>query len=809
MTGLLQDLRYALRQLRKSPGFTVAVVVTLALGIGANTAIFSVIHAVLLRSLPYPNSGSLMILQEYSTKGGPLGSVSWMNYLDWRRRNHSFLDMAAYNTHDFNFTGAKKPEVIHGARVTSSFFSLCGARTAIGRAFRSDEDQPDADRTAVLSYAFWRTHFAADTGVLGSSINLDGKPYTVIGVLSPDFSYFVRPVDLYLPAALSAGPGSNWLSRGNHPGLRVLARLRPGFSISEAHADMDVLTAALEKEYPDVNDGQRASVTPLYEARYGDVRPALLTLLAGVGCVLLIACANVANLALARAAARQREFSVRAAIGAGRRRILRQLLTESVLLALVGGACGLLLASWSIHPLLGLAPADIPRLSETVVDRSVFLFNLGIALLTGILFGVAPALVTSRVDLATSLGESAQASLGSLRGQRLRTFLLVSEVAAAVVLVVASGLLERSLWNALAVDPGFRADHLLAVDVNLPEYRYKTDAQQKAFLDQLLAQARQLPAVEAASAAMCPPLVGTCWNSIFVFDDRPVPPVAQLPVSAFNIADPDYFRSMGIPLIAGRWFTSADTATSAPVLLINETAARRWWPNQSPIGKHIKQGFPQDKEPFREVIGVVGDLKEEGPDQAQWAEMFQPEAQNTMTSFTLVLRTATEPMAISAEVEHLIHGLDPDQPVYHVKAMTQYLTESLSRRKFATLLLGLFGALALLLAAVGTYGVISYMVEQRTREIGVRMALGAQRSEVLTMVIFRGAKLTTIGVLLGALVALAVTRAMAGLLFGVSSVDPWTFGVATVLLSAVALAACYLPARRAAKVDPMVALRYE
>jgi putative ABC transport system permease protein len=809
MTGLFEDLRYTLRQLRKSPGFTVAVVLTLALGIGANTAIFSVIHAVLLRSLPYPDSGRLVILQEYSTQGGPPGSVSWMNYLDWRQRNQSFSDMAAYNTHDFNFTGAKKPEVIHAARVTSSFFSLCGATTVVGRAFRNEEDQPDADRTAILSYAFWRTHFAANSGVLGSSINLDGKPYSVIGVLPPDFNYFVRPVDLYVPAALSAGPGSNWLSRGNHPSLRVLARLRPGSSVSEARADMDVLAASLEKEYPEVNGGQRASVIPLYESRYGDVRPALLTLLAGVGCVLLIACVNVANLALARAAARRREFSVRAAIGAGRRRIIRQLLTESVLLALFGGAFGLLLASWSIHPLLALAPADIPRLSDTVIDRPVFLFNLAVALLTGILFGVAPAFETSRVDLTTSLRESAQASLGSLSGQRLRTGLLISEVAIAVVLVVASGLLGRSLLNALAVDPGFRADHLLAVDVNLPEYVYQTDSQQKAFLDQLLAQARQLPGVRAASAAMCPPLVGTCWSSIFILDDRPVPPVAELPVSAFNITDTDYFRSMGIPLVAGRWFTAADTATSTPVLVINETAARRFWPNQNPIGKRIKQGFPQDKEPFREVVGVVGDLKEDGPDQPQWAEMFQPEAQNTMTSFTLVLRTATEPMAVAPEVERIIHILDPDQPVYHVKAMTQYLTESLSRRKFAALLLGVFGALALLLAAVGTYGVISYVVAQRTREIGVRMALGARRNQVLAMVIFRGAKLAAIGVFLGVLAALVVTRAMASLLFGVSAADPWTFGVVTVLLAGVALTACYLPARRAAGVEPMVALRCE
>ena len=802
-----QDLLFAARVLRKSPGFAVVAVITLALGIGANTAIFSVIHAVLLKPLPYPDPGRLMILREYTKD--EVYSVSWMNFLDWQQWNRSFVNMAAYKAYDFNYTGGQKPEVIHAAQVTSAFFPLCGATTVFGRTFTGEEDKASAARAVILSYAFWRTHFAADQRALGKSIDLDGEPYNVVGVLGPDFAFFPGPVALFVPAALSAGPGSNWRMRGNHPGLAVLARLRPASSVSTARADMDAITGVLAKEYPDTNSGHGASVTPLYEERFGDVRPALLTLFAGVVCVLLVACANVANLSLARAAARQREFAVRAAIGAGWQRIMRQLLTESAALSLVGGAVGLLLATWLMHALLGFAPNNIPRLSDASLNASVLLFNIGIALLAGVLFGVAPAFQSSRVDLNTALREAAHTSFGSAGSHRLRTILLVSEVAIAAALVIASGLLGRSLLKAVAVDPGFRVDHLLAVDVNLPDYKYHTDLQQKAFLDALLERTRQLAAVESTSAVMCPPLVGNCWDSIFSIDDRPVPSNSELPVAAFNIADPGYFQTMGVPLIAGRWFTSTDTAKAPPVVVINHTAASLWWPGQSPIGKRIKQGYPQDKGPFREIVGVVGDLKQTGVDQDQRPEIFMPEAQNTMTSFTLLVRTKTEPLALAGDVESVIHALDPDQPVYHVKAMTQYVADSLARRKFATLLLGLFGALALLLAAVGIYGVISYTVEQRTHEIGVRMALGAERSEVLKMVVLRGAKLTGIGVFAGSAVALMTTRAMRSLLFGVGVSDPLTFCGVAALLVGVALAACYIPARRAAKVDPMVALRYE
>ena len=808
METLWQDVRYAVRMLAKSPGFTAVAVLTLALGIGANTAIFSVIHAVLLKSLPYPDPDRLMILSEYSARTGA-ESVSWMDYLDWRQQNRSFEEMATYNMHDFNFTGSGKPEVIRVGRVTSSFFSLVGATTVLGRTFNSEEDKPGANRTAVLTYGFWRARLGGDPSVLGKSLTLDGEPYSVIGVLRPDFQYFARHIDLCVPAALSTAAGSNWLLRGNHPGLEVLARLRPRVSQASARSDMDAIMGRLEREYPGSNGGQRASVKPLYEARFGDVRPALLTLLAGVLCVLLIACANVANLLLARAAVREKEFAVRAAVGAGRKRIVRQLLTESVLLSMVGGLLGLLVAAWSMGPLLRLAPADIPRLSETRMDMTVFLFSFGVALVTGILFGLAPAFQTSHVDLTAALRETGQSTTAGVRRRRLRAGLLISEVAIAVVLAIASGLLMRSLLKALAVNPGFRSDHLLALDVNLPHYKYKTDPQQLAFLNDVLERTRHLPGVVSASAVMCPPLVGTCWDSIFIFDDRPVPPIAELPRAAFNIADPQYFRAVGVPLLKGRWFTPEDTAKSTPVILINETAARRWWPNQNPLGKRIKQGFPQDKGSFEEIVGVVGDLREDAPDQAQWPEVFIPEAQNTMPSFTLLVRTGTEPMAMSGSVEGVIHSLDPDQPVYHVKAMTGYLAESLARRKFSTLLLGIFGALALLLASVGIYGVMAYSVAQRTHEIGIRVALGAQRHDVLGLVVAHGLRLALAGIAIGLAAAWMLTRLLASLLFGVTPRDPVTFVCVVGLLAGVALLACYVPARRAMRVDPMVALRYE
>ncbi len=801
-----QDLRYGARMLAKSPGFTAVAILTLALGIGANSAIFSVINAVLLKPLPYPEPNRLVVLDEYQLHTGE-SSVAWMNFLDWRDQNKSFEDMAAYRTIHLTLTGAGEPALLRTGQVSAAFFPLIGTKTILGRSFSKPEDNPEAGPTVVLSYNFWRNRLGGEPDVVGKTITLDGTAYSAIGVLAPGFNYFNQTVDIYVPIGLK-GKTPSWLDRVNHPGLLVLARLKPGVSLASARSEMDTIMRRLEQEYPKSNSGERASIVLLYSHLYGDVQPAMFTLLAAVGLVLLIACANVANLLLARAASRQREFAVRAAIGASRTRVIRQLLTESMLLSSIGGVMGLLLASWMIGPLLRIAPPEIPRLADTQVNLWVFLFTLGVSVITGILFGLVPALQTSNLDLNRVLKESGHSTSGPAR-DRFRAALFISEVALASVLVIASGLLIRSLWKAQNVNPGFNADHVLALDVLLPRTQYKTDAQILNFFNQATEKIRNLPGVRSASAVYCPPVVGTCWTSVYLVEGRPVPPQDQLADSVFNAAEPDYFRTMEIPLIEGRSFKATDTAQSPPVIIINQSMARRWWPNESPLGKRIKQGFPQSPTPYREIVGVVGDVKQEGPDAQQLTEIFLPPTQNPDNAMTLVVRTSSDPLSLAATVEEQIHALDSNLPVARVQPMTQYFSEALARRRFSTLLLGIFGALALVLAAVGIYGVMAYSVAQRTHEIGIRVALGAQRGGIIMLVVGQGLRFALLGVAIGLTAAFVLTRWMASLLFGVTATDPATFAAVAAVLTSVALPACYVPARRAMKVDPMVALRYE
>jgi len=806
MGTLFEDLRYGLRMLRKNPGFTVVAVLTLALGIGANTAIFSVVHAVMLKSLPYPDSDRLMILDEYQEHAGR-SSVGWMNFLDWRAQSHSFDAMAAYRMDHRSLTGIGEPTLLRAGEVSAPFFSMLGAQPIMGRVFTESEDNPGASPKAVLSYEFWRNRLSGDPGVLGRELTLSGTPFTVVGVLPASFKYFQERVDLYIPVGLE-GARPAWIIRGNHPGLLVLARLKD-VSRSAAQAEMATIMGRLERQYPASNSGERASVTPLSEEQLDGLRPTFYTLLAAVGCVLLIACANVANLQLSRTAARQKEFAVRAAIGAGKARVMRQLLTESLLLALLGGGLGLLLARWTTAPLLRLAPQDIPRLAETGIDAGVMLFTFGISVLTGILFGIAPAFQSSHINPNGALRESGSTVTSGRSRQTLRAGLFVSEVAMAMVLVVACGLLIRSLLKAQAVNPGFNADHVLALDVLLPPHQYQTDEQKAHFFEQALQRIRALPGVTSASAVHCPPLIGTCWNSVYLVSDRPVPRQAELPKSVFNIADPNYFQTMQIPLLQGRRFAESDDAKAPPVIIVNQTLANMWWPNQSPLGKRIKQGFPQDKNPYREIVGVVGDLKQDGPDAQQLPEGFEPVAQSPIEAMTIVVRTEPDPLTLAKAAENAIQSVDKDLPLSAIQPMTQYLSESLARRRFSTLLLGLFGGLALLLAAVGIYGVMAYTVAQRTHEIGIRTALGAQRSHILRLILGRGGVLALTGVGLGFVFALGLTRLMASQLYGVRAKDPLTFGGVAMLLVIVALGACYIPARRATRVDPMVALRYD
>jgi putative ABC transport system permease protein len=807
MTHFIQDIRYGIRLLANSPGFTAVAVITLALGIGANTAIFSVVRAVLLKSLPYPDPDRLVSIREVQSQSGDM-SVSWMNFHDWRQQNQSFERLAVTRADHSILTGVGKPTQLRAGSVSAAFFPLLGAKPILGRTFSEEEDTPSSAAVAVLSYALWRTQFGADPAFVGKSVVLDGEAYGIVGVLPADFKFFQQKIDLYTPIGRRSKLQS-YLNRGNHQGLTGLARLRPGVSLSAARLEFDTIMKRLEQQNPETNSGEGVIIKPLYESRVSAIRPALLLLLGAVVCVLLIACVNMANLLLARAAARQREFAIRASIGAGRSRIVRQLLTESVLLSLLGGILGLLIAVWSIGPLLHIAPQDIPRLADTVVDRGVFLFTLAVTFLTGVLFGLAPAFQASRADMNTFLRGSGHSTTPGRPRQRLRVLLLISEVSLAVVLVIGSGLLIRSLLKALAVNPGFRADHVLALDVNLPLPKYKEKPAWLSFMNQAVERIRSLPGVESASAVFCPPLVGECWDSVFIFDDRPVPPQAELPSAVFNIAEPQYFQTLQTPLLAGRFFTPADMESSAPVILINETMARRWWPNQNPIGKRIKQGFPNDNVPFREIVGIVGDLHQDSTDQPELPEVFEAAAQYPFNSMTILARTKPDPMSLAGAAVGAIQALDADQPVSSIKPLSAYFSESLGSRKFSTLLLALFGGLALLLAAVGIYGVMSYTVSLRTHELGIRMALGAQRSDVFGLVVKFGARLALAGIAIGLIASFALTRLMRSQLFGVSNLDPATFAAVAMLLCCVGVAACYIPARRAMRVDPIVALRYE
>jgi putative ABC transport system permease protein len=805
---LWQDLRYALRMLAKAPGFAAVAILTLALGIGANTAIFSVIDSVLLKSLPYPQADRLVVLDEHELHAEENLSVAWPNFLDWRDQNRSFLAAAGYRQDHFSFSGPHEPVLLRGGQVTAPFFSLLGGKPLLGRTFTDAEDKPGANRTVVLGYSLWRNRLGGDPEILGKSVTLGDIPYAVIGVMPPDFRFFQQAEDFYIPLGLEgSNPGRT--DRGNHEGIRVLARLRPGVSLAGARAEMDTIMRRLEQQYPKTNSGIRSSIMTLYETRYADVRPVLFTLLAAVGFVLLIACANVANLLLSRAAARQKEFAIRAAIGAGRLRVLRQLLTESVLLSFLGGALGLLVAFWAMDPLLRIAPQNIPGLAETKLNAGVALFTFVVSIFTGIIFGLAPALHASRQDLNSALKDGGHGATTGRSRQRLRAGLFVSEVSLALVLVIASGLLVRSLFKALGVNPGFNAGHVLALDVILPHAKYGTVEQDRTFFARALERIRALPGVRSASAALCPPIVGTCWESVYVVAGLPVPRQSELPTSVFNVAELEYFRTMEIPLIEGRYFTEADNADTPKVIVINQTLARQWWPHESALGKRIKQGWPQGRTPYREIVGVVGDLKQDGLDARQLPEVFLPAAQSPANSMTVVVRTATEPMSLAASVEKEIQAVDPDQPVARVQPMTQYMNESLERRRFSALLLAIFGALALLLAAIGIYSVMAYSVAQRTHEFGVRLALGAQPLDVLGLVVKNGLQLVLAGIGIGLVAAFGLTRLMNSLLFGVSEKDPVTFVGVTVLLCAVALAACYVPARRATRVDPMVALRHE
>jgi putative ABC transport system permease protein len=812
MKGLIQDLRYSLRLLMKRPGFTLVAVITLALGIGANSAIFSVVNAVLLRPLPYPNAEQLiMIWGKLPAHGLEQLNASPPEFVDYRDRNQAFAAVAAYASLGRNLTGAGEPERINVTFVTAGFFAALATPPWRGRVFFDAEDQPGHDQVAVLSYGLWQRQFAGDDQIIGRSIMLDGKSHTIVGVMPASFQFPDTETQLWKPMAFAADDLSDD-SRGSHY-LSLIARTQPGVTREQAQADVNAIAAEMQQEHPsyyEAGSGWGASVVSLREQLVGDVRTALLVLLCAVGFVLLIACANVANLLLARAATRQREIAIRAALGAGRWHIIRQLLAESLLLAVTGGALGLLLALWGKDLLLSLNPASLPFVNEVRVDAKVMAFTFAVSLLTALVFGIAPALQASKLNLSESLKESGSKATDSKSRHRLRGWLVASEVALAMVLLVGAGLMIKSLYRLKQVDPGFDPTNVLTLRLSLPQAKYITLQQQRAFFDQLVERMAALPDVNSVGVVNFLPFSGSGNRRNISVEGKPENPINV----EFRISNPDYFRAMGIQLRKGRLFDEHDRDNSTYVAVVNETFTRIFLPDEEPLGKRIKMGGLNS--PFRwlTIAGVVKDLKHRGLDAETRPEMYIPYLQPPLAdwniqSLFLVVRTENDPQRLLLSVPSIVQGIDREQPVYAVSTMQQLLNQSVATRRFNMLLMAIFAALALLLAAVGIYGVMSQAVSGRTREIGIRMALGAQATDVLRLIVGQGLKLTIIGVMAGLATALALTRLIESLLFGVSATDPLTFAAVALLLTAVALLACYIPARRATKVDPMIALRYE
>ena len=815
MDTLFQDLRYAFRMLLKRPGFTAVAVLALALGIGANSAIFSVVNGVVLRALPYKDPESLMMV--WSLLQAPAGSqefpVSAADFTDWRDQNQVFEQIAAFHSQPFNITGAGEPEFLGGVRASANLFSLLGIEAKLGRTFLPEEDQPGAGHVVVISHGLWERRFGSDPNIIGQKLTLNDEPYTVVGVMPPGFQFprkgempagyqFPRQADLYTPLAWTP----NQIGNRGREFLAVIARLKPGVTVAQASADMDGIAERLKQQYPQFNTNKEVVIVPLHQQVVSNVRTALLVLLGAVGFVLLIACANVANLLLARAASRQKEIAIRTALGASRSRVIRQLLTESMLLSLTGGTLGLLLSMWGVDLLTAISPANLPRVDTISVDVRVFAFTLAVSLLTGIIFGLVPAIQASKPDVNEALKEGGRAS--SVGHNRFRSVLVVSEVALSLVLLIGAGLMIRSFVHLLNSSPGLKPENVLTLDVGLPRTKY-TGPQQAAFFQQVIERLKSLPGVQSAGAVYPLPLSGAEEGMGFGIEGRAALAPGEVYSAGPRWVSPDYFNVMGISLLRGRELTDRDGSDSPRVVVINEAMAARYFPDEDPIGKRV--AFDQvNKAPnWREIVGVIGDVKHLALDSDPKPEMYFPFAQFPSFFMTLVMRTSGDPLNLVAAARSEVLAVKNDQPISNVHTMEELLSNSIAQRRFNMLLLSIFAGVALLLAAVGIYGVMSYSVAQRTHELGVRMALGAQTSHVLALVVKQGMTLALAGVGIGLAAAFALTRILASLLYGVSATDPLTFSVIALLLASVAFVACYLPARRATKVDPMVALRYE
>ncbi len=803
MEGILQDIRYGLRTLVRSPGFAVVAVLALALGIGANTAIFSVVNAVLLRPLPFRDPGRLMVVESSNpAKGYPEFAVSPPDFLDWKDQGRSFEGMAAFEATPFNLSEGSEPERVQGSRITAPMLGLLGVKPILGRDFRPEEDRDGSDLVVLLGHALWTRRFGADPAIVGRAVSINGRKRTVLGILPPEFSFPNRS-EIWTPMAFEK---QELTGRGAHY-LNVIARIRPDATLAGARAEMQGIAERLKTQYKDTNAGWTAVVFPLGEKVVGKLRAELWVLLGAVSFVLLIACANVANLLLARATERQKEVSIRIALGAGRWRLIRQLLTENVVLGLAGGVLGLLLALWGTDLLVAAGQENLPRFREVSVDLRVLLFTLGLSLATGLVFGLVPALQTSRPDLNESLKEGGRGGTAGRARHRLRGALAVGEIALALVLLTGAGLMLKSFLRLVSVDPGFRADHVLKFDVALPGSKYGTDAQQAAFVRQALQKLGALPGVATAAVATTLPLTGDLISYSFNLDGSGPQAPSDRNSAEYDGVSPGYFHAMGIRVLKGRELRESDAAGAARVAVISDTMANRFFPGQDPIGRRIdiNNGPPA----WREIVGVVADVKQLSLDGGIRPHVYEPLDQSPSPYVTFVLRTSTDPAGLGTAARHAIQEIDPEQPIAGVETAEALVADSVAQPRFAMLLLGVFAGVALLLAGIGTYGVIAYSVSQRTHEFGVRMALGAGRGQVLALVVRQGALLAAAGVALGLLAAAGSSRVLAGLLFGVSPTDPITYAGVALLLTGVALLACVVPARRATRVDPIAALRCE
>ncbi len=801
--NVLRDISYSVRILLKSYAFTFVVILTLALGIGANTAIFSFANGILLRPLPYPQSDRLAVIDETAFKQGiDSMSVSYPNFLDWREQNTVFEGMGTYfGSNRFALSGAGEPIEIRGSRISHGLFEVLRVSPLLGRTFTVNEDRPEEDAVIILGHDLWQRNFGGIPEIIGQKVMISNRPRTVVGVMPKGFR-FPEVAELWVPLALTP----QTFTRTDH-GLSAIARLKDGVSFAEAQTEMNNIAARIEEQNPVTNEGLGVKVTSLHESLSGDYRQALLILLGVVGCVLLVACVNVANLMLARATARQKEFALRAALGAGRWQIMRQLFVESLILATVGGALGFALSLWALHLLLTAIPIQLPFWMNFGIDLRVLGFTIAITVLTGLIFGAVPALQTSRVDLNDTLKEGGRGTVGA-RG-RSRSLLVVTEIALSLVLLVGAGLMVQSFLRLRRVNIGLDAKNVLTATVILPQAKYRERDKRAAFFKQLVERVRGIPGVQAAAATATLPLSGGNWGRSLTVEGFQVLSVGQAPSIQHTVVTPDYFRTMGITLLAGRDFTDADAKDALEVTIIDERLAHEYWPNQSAIGKRVRFGPPEDNEPWHTIIGVVRAVRHQRVQEDTRKSVYLPHLQIPVSGLSLVARTSSAPHELVGAIRREVTQLDSDLPVSEVATMEEVVAESIWQPRLYATLFAVFGGAALVLALIGIYGVMAFLVQTRTHEIGVRMALGATARDVFTLIVGRGMKLTAIGVLIGVAGAAALTRLMHSLLFNTSATDPITFILIPVMLSLAAFFACYIPARRAAKVDPLVALRYE